>query len=425
MVQKFTRFALILSLASLTQCLFFNLDGMVWKALPLLALGFTLLALLKSFFISSSQENENQIPLEQKQDSLEFKENHPPVQADQRDELLKEWNAVLEELTVHFYEQFNSIKEEVERVRQLLRDAIGKLTFDFKSLEADTREQHSLVKELTPDLGPGGDQKGGVDFIQFVNKTSENLNHFVASIVQASGSSQELVEKAKAITIAMNAILRDVNGVETIAKQTKVLAFNATIEAARAGNAGQSFAVVANEIRKLSVHSTDFGHKIRDHVHQAQEALKKVESRINDLASTASNDMDFSMKAKSDVQEMMTKIRTMNQKVLSVMSQVSGINDDIKEKVSSAVMALQFEDLVTQLLGKIAVRIDKMDQFLAKIREIEQEPALGREEGNGDQSSSRLHRFKDIVSEAAKMLEHHSKAMVLQRNVNAGSIDLF
>jgi methyl-accepting chemotaxis protein len=427
-VHKFTRFALILSVASLTQCLFFNLDGMVWKTLPLLAMSCALVALLKPFFtnsIQSNQENENQSSLERNQDSPKFKENQAVVSPDQGNELLKEWNSVLEEMKVHFNEQFNSVKSELDQVHQLLRDAIEKLTFDFKSLEADTREQHSLVSKLTPDLGPGGDQKGGVDFIQFVNKTSENLNHFVESIVQTSGSSQELVEKANAITIATNAILRDVAGVESIAKQTKVLALNAAIEAARAGNAGLSFGVVATEIRKLSVHSTDFGHKIRDHVYQAQEALKKVESRINELAATASDDMNFSMKAKTDVQEMMTKITAMNQKILSVMSQVSGINDDIKKKVSSAVMALQFEDLVTQLLGKTAVRIDKMDQFLVKIREIEQEPAFGQEEGHGDQTLSRLHRFKDIVSEAAKMLEHHSKAVVLQQNVNAGSVDLF
>jgi methyl-accepting chemotaxis protein len=424
MAQKFTRFTLILSLASLTQCLFFNLNETVWKAIPLLAMGSALVALFQSFTSHSNTENNNQIAREQKHDPFEIKKNLLPGQYAQGDEMVKEWNAVLEEMRVHFNEQFNSVKSEIDQVRQLLRDAIGKLTFDFKSLESDTREQHILVQELNPDLGPAEDQKGGVDFIQFVNKTSENLNHFVASIVQASSSSQELVEKGKAITVAMNAILRDVNGVETIAKQTKVLAFNATIEAARAGKAGQSFSVVANEIRKLSVHSTDFGHKIRDHVHQAQDALKNVESRIHDLAATASSDMEFSNKAKTDVQEMMTKIRAMNQKVLSVMSQISGINDDIKDKVTSAVMALQFEDLVTQLLGKIAVRIDKMDQFLVKIREIEMASANGREE-SGDQAISRLHRFKDIVSEAAKMLEHHSKAMVLQQNVNAGSIDLF
>jgi methyl-accepting chemotaxis protein len=421
--EKIIQFTSILNIVGLSSCLF-NLEGLVWKLIMIVGIlsGFGLL--IQRFLMKLTKDSVDQkvfepIPLTPPKHLIQ--EN---IQFESGKKLIQDWNVVLEEMSVHFNEQFTFIKKELDQVRQLLRDAIEKLTFDFKSLEENTGEQNGLIQELIPDLGPDGGQKGGIDFIQFVNKTSENLNHFVESIVKASGSSQDLVEKGKAITVAMNAILRDVDGVETIASHTKMLAFNAKIEAARAGKAGQSFGVVADEIRKLSVHSTDFGHKIRDHIHQAQEALKKVEARINDLAATASNDMEFSMKAKTDVQEMMTKIKVMNQKVLSVMSQVSGVNDDIKQKVSSAVMALQFEDMVTQLLGKTAIRIDKLDQFLIKIREIEFESANDREE-NGDHAVSSLHRFKDIVSEAAKMLEHHSKAVVLQQNVSAGSIELF
>lgn len=424
MSKKMIRLSSILSIFGLASCVF-NLEGMIWKSISISGIFFGIFVLYQSFLVKSPRNRPYQVVPDRlaSSESNNLKQENGLIE--NRKELIQEWNAILEEMGSHFSKQFNSVKSELEQVRQLLRDATEKLTFDFKFLEANAREQHSIVRELTPDLGPAKDQKSDVDFIKFVNKTSENLNHFVASIVQTSGSSQELVEKAKAITLAMNSILKDVTGVESIASQTKVLALNATIEAARAGKAGQCFAVVANEIRKLSLHSTDFSHKIRDHVRQAQEELKQIESKINDLALTASNDMNFSMEAKADVGEMMDKITAMNQKVLSVMSQISGINDEIKEKVSSAVMALQFEDLVTQLLGKTAVRIDKMDQFLVKIREIEQEPFLGRETAHGDQSLFRLHQFKDIVSEAAKILEHHSKAVVLQQNVNAGSIDLF
>jgi methyl-accepting chemotaxis protein len=182
---------------------------------------------------------------------------------------------------------------------------------------------------------------------------------------------------------------------------------------------------VANEIRKLSIHSTDFGNKIRDHVYQAREALKGVESRINELASTARSDLTFSAIARTNNQEMIAKITDMNQKVLSIMGQVSGINEDIKRKVSSAVMALQFEDMVTQLLGKTEIRIEKMSQLLNQIKLIDQNGETERMTEGQDQSLRRIHRFKDLLSEASRSVEHHSKAVILQNDLNAGSIDLF
>jgi hypothetical protein len=117
---------------------------MVWNSIPLLEIGSALVALFISFHFDSSSAIQDQILFKLNYGSVQFKE-YPPPQANEGKELIQEWKAIIEEMGVHFNKQFNSIKSEIDQVRQRLRDAIGRLTFDFKFLEAARREQHSLV----------------------------------------------------------------------------------------------------------------------------------------------------------------------------------------------------------------------------------------------------------------------------------------
>lgn len=349
--------------------------------------------------------------------------NHP-IDSAELDKLSIELYSLLDNLSLKFNKQFMKNRADLNQMRGLLHDAVAKLTDNFTALEAHTRAQQDLVLRLTNQSHAKEDTQTAVDFEKFINKTAETLAYFVDNIVNTSKYSIQLVEKMEDIAQTMVAILRDIAGVETIAKQTKLLALNATIEASRAGEYGRCFAVVAGEVRKLAHHSSDLSERIDGHVHKVQRALKEAEAATNDLAS---KDMSFALKAKTDVTDMMTKIKELNKKMLEGVNEISRINADVQSNVNSAVTALQFEDLAVQLVERLVYRIERMETMLNGIGSLKvnlEHKSLSSDNGR-DAYHDRLCRIKEAVGNALLLLEEKNEESITQQHMSAGSVELF
>jgi len=220
----------------------------------------------------------------------------------------------------------------------------------------------------------GGDGSQQFDFARFVDETSGTMQRVVDSVVHNSKLGMELVELTEGIareTEGVRALLGEIGG---ISKQTNLLALNAAIEAARAGEAGRGFAVVADEVRDLSARTSDFSQQIVTLVDRVQANVKMTESA---LAHMAAQDMTFALESKTRVETVVRGLEMLHQRRQQSIVDLGASVERVDQAVAHAVTSLQFQDMTAQLIGHVQKRIDAIDGVCSSVRELSRAAALG------------------------------------------------
>lgn len=304
---------------------------------------------------------------------------------------------------------------EVKQALDIIRDSGTGLGDSFEGLNAKASEQHRLLGEMLA----ANDGDGGITLPRFTQRTAELLEHFVAMILQLSSESLRIVYRIDEMSEEMDAVFALLRNVDTIAEETNLLALNAAIEAARAGEAGRGFAVVAGEIRNLAKHSNQFNDKIGSHVERARSSMQQLRDLVGRLAS---QDMSVALQAKGDIDTMMEHVTRNERRVGSVADQMAAINRQLTADVAVIVRSLQFEDILSQLLGQTHRSMIELQGVTGDcVRELEAmvEPETA---GHGMQL---LDRFRTRLSSRRVQTSDRRKGPALQTSIAAGEVELF
>ena len=139
------------------------------------------------------------------------------------------------------------------------------------------------------------------ELIKSSSEVGNIIGQFIEIASQLTEDSKLLQNKADEINVKFKKTNQILESIKKISSQTRLIGLNAAIEAARIGNVGRGFGVVADEIRKLSGHSNDASKEIENTLKDLQNDLQKITEEVNSINNTVINHLDKAKEINTEI----------------------------------------------------------------------------------------------------------------------------
>lgn len=255
---------------------------------------------------------------------------------------VEEMNATIGQIITSVEGLDNEIQRQVESISESMA-ATEEMVANIRSVSAVLENNGEEVKKLSTAADNGRDSvTATLDITQRLESQSEGL-------IEAS------------------------NVIQSVASQTSLLAMNAAIEAAHAGESGKGFAVVADEIRKLAENSTNQSKSISNVLQQVKTSILELNESaqfVNEQFESIFNMVDSVKNHETQVSNMMQEQSAANEQVLQSMHSISAISKTVQNE-SSKILTGSHE---------IGSEIQKLNEITSSINLSMSEMSAGAEQ---------------------------------------------
>lgn len=232
----------------------------------------------------------------------------------------EEMNISTNEIASAISEMSSGAQNQVQRI-----DEASQIIENILSYSSEATKQAEIINhaaEKGVELSDSG--KG------FITKMDTSMKKMLEVSVQTNASIEVLSDRSDEISKVLN-IIKD------ISEQTNMLALNAAIEAAKAGDSGRGFSVVAEQIRKLAEDSASSTTKIERMVEEVQESISSTRKLINEMSS----DIQVGVEASDQATHSFGELANSYSKTFDLSEQIVGATKDQNLSVRQVVELME------------------------------------------------------------------------------------
>lgn len=303
--------------------------------------------------------------------------------------LLLEFGSVVAKVAENSKE-LNNIASKSASASKDVMEAVESVTSGAAEQAKDAEQTTVIIRELVSQFNDT--EKHFSYVLQSSQKTKESsntakstleiLNLTTKDTINLSRDIQRDIKKLVDMTHEISSIIGIIS---TISEQTNLLALNAAIEAARAGESGKGFGVIAEEVRKLAIQSSD--------------AVKNISTIINRISTEASKTEDIIMNGASIFSRQEEAVRNTD----SIFNEIDNNMDTILKEINLAYKVLEGLDKLQA----------KASDAVTSIASIAEESAAAMEEvlAGGEEQMNTANHLVDMSNGLSNIIDVMEKQM--------------